>query len=150
MNSLYKSTNIHVIFIKMIIEQLVRKLVFHKKLNQLIFNTVFDHYSGDNLIKTQNSYSFLVKSPTVQNIALLVANFPDEQGFVQVQHINENISSNSINLKILLTFDSLLEEIDNFLNQQVLFFEIEPRLLDGFDCVDLNDTETDSNQKSSR
>ena len=134
----------------MIIEQLVRKLVFHKKLNQLIFNTVFDHYSGDNLIKTQNSYSFLVKSPTVQNIALLVANFPDEQGFVQVQHINENISSNSINLKILLTFDSLLEEIDNFLNQQVLFFEIEPRLLDGFDCVDLNDTETDSNQKSSR
>ena len=77
----------------MIIEQLVRKLVFHKKLNQLIFNTVFDHYSGDNLIKTQNSYSFLVKSPTVQNIALLVANFPDEQGFVQVQHINENISS---------------------------------------------------------
>ena len=134
----------------MIIEQLVRKLVFHRKLNQLIFNTVFDHYSGDNLIKTQNSYSFLVKSPTVQNIALLVANFPDEQGFVQVQHINENISSNSINLKILLTFDSLLEEIDNFLNQQVLFFEIEPRLLDGFDCVDLNDTETDSNQKSSR
>ena len=134
----------------MIIEQLVRKLVFHKKLNQLIFNTVFDHYSGDNLIKTQNSYSFLVKSPTVQNIALLVANFPDEQGFVQVQHINENISSNSINLKILLTFDSLLEEIDNFLNQQVLFFEIEPRLLDEFDCVDLNDTETDSNQKSSR
>ena len=150
MNSLYKSTNIHVIFIKMIIEQLVRKLVLHRKLNQLIFNTVFDHYSGDNLIKTQNSYSFLVKSPTVQNIALLVANFPDEQGFVQVQHINENISSNSINLKILLTFDSLLEEIDNFLNQQVLFFEIEPRLLDGFDCVDLNDTETDSNQKSSR
>ena len=122
----------------MIIEQLVRKLTFYRKLNQLIFNTVFDHYSGENLIKTQNSYSFIVTSPTVQNITLLVANFPDEEGFAQVQQIDDNIS-------IIQSFDSLLEEIDNFLSQQVIYVKFEPQVLQDFDCVDLNDPEADTN-----
>ena len=128
----------------MIIEQLVRKLTFYRKLNQLIFNTVFDHYSGENLIKTQNSYSFIVTSPTVQNITLLVANFPDEEGFAQVQQIDDNISNN-FNFKIIQSFDSLLEEIDNFLSQQVIYVKFEPQVLQDFDCVDLNDPEADTN-----
>ena len=128
----------------MIIEQLVRKLTFYRKLNQLIFNTVFDHYSGENLIKTQNSYSFIVTSPTVQNITLLVANFPDEEGFAQVQQIDDNISIN-LNFKIIQSFDSLLEEIDNFLSQQVIYVKFEPPVLQDFDCVDLNDPEADTN-----
>ena len=67
------------------IEHTVLKYRLCKSINQIIFNTLYNIYSGENLLKVENSYTFSVTSPLFRKTYLMVANFPDEEGFVQVQ-----------------------------------------------------------------
>ena len=91
----------------------VLKFRLHRSINQHIFNTVFDILQGENLLKGRNSYTFSVTSPVYRQKYLMVANFPDEEGFAQIQIVDET-SYTSIDLKIINNFDSLLEELNNF------------------------------------
>ena len=116
------------------IEQTVLKFRLHRSVNQLIFNTVFDILQGEDLLKVKNSYTFSVTSPVFRKKYLMVENFPDEEGFAQVQIVDESSSYTSIDLKIINNFDSLLEEIKQFLAQQFQYSPIV-RNLESLDFV---------------
>ena len=128
-------------------EKILIQLQLHKKQNELLYRCIREYILLNKpitILKVPNSYSFHIISPYDKNYIFMVTNFPDEEGFAQVQQIDDNISNN-FNFKIIQSFDSLLEEIDNFLSQQVIYVKFEPPVLQDFDCVDLNDPEADTN-----
>ncbi len=116
------------------IEHTVLKYRLCKSINQIIFNTVYNIYSGENLLKVQNSYTFSVTSPLFRKTYLMVANFPDEEGFVQVQIVDEGFYTNK-DLKTIHSFDSLLDEIKQFLEQHLLDLPVI-RDIESLDFVD--------------
>jgi hypothetical protein len=97
------------------IEHKVLKYRLCKSNNKIIFKTVYNIYSGENLLKIEESYTFSVTIPLFRKTYLMVANFPDEEGFIQVQ---------------------IIDEIKQFLEQQSFYLPVI-RDLESLDLVDL-------------
>ena len=100
-------------------ESTCRKLRFCKTLNQVIFNNLFEHYSGNNLQKLPISYSFRVTSPNNRKFELMVANFPDEKSFTQTCVLHDDTPINSANLLVdIENYNQLMQHIDRFLKSK--------------------------------
>ena len=102
------------------LELVLSKVKLHKKINEIIFHTVFGVYESDNLLKSPNTFTFCITHPEDKWIYLLVANFPQEDGFVQTQAIDERLPVKA-NLKIIQNFEEIIYEIDSFLNSKLNF-----------------------------
>ena len=122
-------------------EFIVQTLNLHKKLNQIIFESLFQLYQTQDILKFKDSYSFCVVHPDDPsgNFYLLISNYPDEDGFVQTQFIDENLTT-SVNFKIIRNFEHLIKEIERFLKEK-----IEKQIDPGTNSTDFLD-ETDSNE----
>jgi hypothetical protein len=92
------------------IEHAVLKYRLCKSNNKIIFNTVYNIYSGENLLKIEDCYTFSVTIPLFRKTYLMVANFPDEEGFVQVQiedKIKQFLEQQSLYLPVIRDLESL-------------------------------------------
>ena len=97
------------------IELIVQKLKLHKRINQKIYDCLFEFYQSKYFLKTINTFSFSILHPEdpTGRFYLMVANFPDEEGFVQTQIVDEKLPI-SANLKTIPTFEELIKEIYSF------------------------------------
>ena len=100
----------------MYIETTCRKLRFCKALNSILFNNLFEHYSGQNLQKLPSTYSFRIVSPHNHKYELLVSNFPDERSFTQTCLLQDDCPvESSVLLTDINNYNHLLQQIDKFL-----------------------------------
>ena len=99
------------------LEHFYIKLKLSKKINQLIFESIFLFYENKNfeVHKVKDSFSFSITSPFDPSgrIYLMVANFVDESGFVQKQVVDARFPVEE-NLKIINNFEELINVIDQF------------------------------------
>ncbi len=102
------------------IELILHKIKLHKKINQIIFETLFAFYESGHFIKTQDSFIFSITLPDDKSIYLMVANFPREDGFTQTQIIDDRLPV-SADLKIILNFEQLIFKIKSFLKTKLHF-----------------------------
>ena len=119
------------------IELIVQKIKLHKRINQKIFDCLFEFYQSKHFLKSVNTFSFSVTHPEdpTGRFYLMVANFPDEEGFVQTQIVDENLPV-SANLKNIATFEDLIKEIESFLKTS---FDLKFHL-----SIDSEDSERES------
>jgi hypothetical protein len=102
------------------LELIFSKVKLHKKINEIIFHTVFGFYELDNLFKSPNTFTLSITHPEDKCIYLLVANFQLRDGFVQTQALDERLPVKA-NLLIIHNFEELIYEIDSFLNSKLNF-----------------------------
>jgi hypothetical protein len=127
------------------IELILHKIKLHKKIYQIIFETLFAFYDSGHFIKTQDSFIFSITHPDDKSIYLMVANFPGEDGFTQTQIIDDRLPV-SADLKIILNFEQLIFEINRFLKTKLDFnfnFSIDSE--DSEDCAEKIETNIDNN-----
>ena len=99
------------------LELLLIKLKLSKKINQLIFESIYQYYFKKNyeILKIKDSFSFSITSPNDPSgrVYLMVANFLDENGFVQTQVVDDRLPVEA-NLNIINNFEDLIYLIEEF------------------------------------
>ena len=93
------------------LELIVQKLRTHKRISQTIFECLFEIFQSDCLLKFPNTFSFSLTHPTDQHKYLMIANFPDEDDFAQIQVVDERFAQ-SVDLKVISNFDQLVQELE--------------------------------------
>ena len=106
------------------LELIVQKLRTHKRINQTIFECLFEIFQSDCLLKSPNTFSFSLTHPTDQHKYLMIANFPDEDGFAQIQVVDDRFAQ-SVDLKVISNFDQLIQELEAFRKPRAEKFNVK-------------------------
>ena len=100
------------------LDSLVIKLKLFKKINFLIYQSVLENFikSDVEILKIKDSYSFSITYPNdpTSSIYLMVANFPEENGFVQTQIVDDRRPID-YNLSIINNYSDLINLIVEFI-----------------------------------